>query len=235
VEQEQGEELGRNEVTGSRVVLVWALLFVAALAVAVVPLAARVKKSSRAHDRKGPSTTAQRAEDADVEGFAGEVETARGTRLSVRVARLHAGARQQQFDAQALARRFGLGEGEPFVCEIGARGEVGVEAEALRSIAIRDERGVALTPFPAATQGVLTSTEPADPLATLLAPPAEALRPGFAVSVILWGRAPGKDAVVTGLSDVDVALAPTQLASRDLDAALARIDAPAGTSTGAPK
>jgi hypothetical protein len=235
VEQEQGEELGRLEVTGSRVVLVWALLFVAALAVAIVPLAARVKKSARTQDRSGQAAVPQRAGDGDVAGFAGEVETAHGTRLSVRVARLHAAARQQQVDARALARRFGLGEGEPFVCEISARGEGGIAAEALRSIAIRDEGGTALTPFPVAAKSAITPTEPADPLATLLAPPVEALRPGFAVSVILWGRTPGKDALVSGLCDVDVALAPTQLASRDIDAALARIDGPGAPAAGAPK
>ncbi len=226
-------------MTGSRVVLVWALLFVAALAVAIVPLAARVRKSARTHDRAGrEQALAQRNADADVAGFEGEIETARGTRISVRVAQLHAGERQQKFDANALARRFGLGEGEPFVCEISARGEGGIAAEALRSIAIRDERGLALSPFPPVTtalESAITGTEPADPLATLLAPPAERLSAGFAVSVILWGRAPESGAFVSGLSDVDVALAPTHLASRDLDAALARIDGPSAAGTGAPK
>jgi hypothetical protein len=226
-------------VSGSRVVLVWALLFVAALAVAIVPLAARVKKTGRAHERAGrEQASAQRADDAVVGGFAGEIETARGTRVSVRVARLHAGERQQRFDARALARRFGLGEGEPFVCEISARGEGAIAADALRAIEVRDERGVALTPFPsvaATTKGEIAGTEPSDPLATLLAPPSEELRAGFAVSVILWGRAPGAGAAVSGLDDVDIALAPTHLASRDLDAALARIDGATGVETGAPK
>ena len=224
----------------SRVVVLGSFLAVAAAAAAVVPLWLRERSAARVRDWNRRETTAARDVRSgadDVEALAGEVESAKGVRLTVRLARLHSGERQQRFDATALATRFGLAAGEPFVCEIGARGDGSVAAGALRSIAVEDERGRALVPFPAVTAA---DNEPADPLATLLAPPAGELRAGDAVSVILWGRRPGAGARLSGLAEVEVALAPTHIGSRELDTALARIDAQSASASnvstsGAPK
>jgi hypothetical protein len=218
-------------VRGSRVLVIGAVLACAILAAAIGSYVERshavaAQRDARARGRE-TRERAQRDDASDVAGFTGEIEAARGAHLGVRLARLHAGARQQRFDADALARRFGLGEGEPFVCEITVRGAGVVEAGALRSISVRDDRGLAQAPFPAPSA---SRSEPVDPLSTLLAPPSEALQPGSAVSVILWGREPGSGARLAGLDAGDIVLAPAPLASRDLDAALARIDAraPAG-------
>ena len=225
---------------GSRAVLLGSCLCVALVAAVMVPvwLHARSAARTRAWDRREHAAArAPATGEDDVEAFAGDVEIQKGLRLTLRLAPLHATAGQQRFDAGALAARFGLAAGEPFVLEISARGEGTIAAGALRKIAIEDEHGPALAPFPAAAA---LDNEPADPLATLLAPPAGKLRSGTAVSVILWGRAPAADARVKGLGDVEVALAPTRMGSRELDTALARIDAqnPAQqnpSASGAPK
>jgi hypothetical protein len=205
-------------VSRGRVLALWSVLAAAALAAAVFPMLARDRGIARTRGVERETAPA-----ADVAGHAGESGGVR-----VRVARLHAERARQSFDADALGDHFGLGTGEPFVCEISVRTAVSGESTsiargALRSISIRDERGTALAPF---QPSVPESGDPADPLGALLAPPADAIGAGRAISVILWGRAPAAGARLVGLDAGDIALSPSRLTARELDTALARIDAP---------
>lgn len=218
-----------------RAAVLGSFLAVAGAALALVPLWRHERNEARVRGWNGreaagaPSSTPGQD---DVEALAGDVETANGLRLTVRLTRLHAQVRQQRFDAQALAARLGLEKGEPFVCEIGARGAGSVAGGSLRAVVVDDEQGRALATFPVPS---VADNEPADPLAVLLAPPSIELGGGTAVSVILWGRAPGAGARWSGLGGSEVALAPTHIGSRELDTALARIDAQSVSAPGAPK
>jgi hypothetical protein len=208
-------------VRAPRILFLWSVLAVAALVAALCPMLARSHTGAgrSANVRGGAVAGRDRPGADDVAGLAGELEPAH---LRVRLARLHSDPARQRFDALALGRHFGLGTGEPFLCELASSGVV-VPGGALRAISVRDDRGVALAPFQpsAASPG-----EPADPLATLLSPPPDALSGGRAVSVILWGREPGSGARLSGLEAGEVALAPARMTVRELDTALARIDAP---------
>jgi hypothetical protein len=128
----------------------------------------------------------------------------------------------------------------------------------LRAVEVRDEQGIALRSLPIAVTAP-SERAPADPLATLLGPPGEALRAGFETDLVLWGRAPGANARVEGLGPASesqraalsacfdaqstVALAPQAIRRAELGGPLARLDrapAPAGknadseASSGAP-
>jgi hypothetical protein len=201
-------------VRRTRVLVTWSALAVAGILGATWPMLACEHGGART-----PRATRESTPAADVAGLAGE----RGG-VRVRLARLHADPARQRFDAAALGRRFGLGTGEPFVCEISLSGAVTIPRGALRSIAIHDERGPALAPFQPSTP---KTDEPADPLAALLSPPPDAVASGRAISVILWGREPGDGARLAGLDAGEIALAPARMTARELDTALARIDAPA--------
>ena len=86
----------------------------------------------------------------------------------------------------------------------------------LTALAVHDAAGPALAPI---APGTLAGTRP-DPVAVLFMPPSDPLLPGNAVSLILWGRAPGSDARLVDASSAPegTALAETGLAA----AALAR-------------
>jgi hypothetical protein len=211
-------------VRRGRVLFLWSVLAAAALAAAVFPMLARERGALRTKSgaSSGARVTAPAADviapGADVAGLAGESAGVR-----VRLARLHAERARQRFDAGALGRHFGLGTGEPFVCEITASGTASIPRGALRSISVRDERGAALAPFqPSAPK----ADEPADPLAALLSPPPDAIGAGRAISVVLWGREPAGGARLVGLDVGEIALAPARMTARELDTALARVDAP---------
>lgn len=189
-----------------------------------------------------------RAETDVVPGHAGEFALADGTRFLVRIARLHDESERQRFDSNALARRFQLGEGEPFQCIVTLRAAPDLRAAIeprsasatanataragihLAGARIEDERGVALRALNAPESR--TSLDLVDPLATLIAPPSEPLCSECSVSLLMWGREPSARAhfVVADLPDVEIAA--VELPTRDLGHALARIDGDA-PSTGA--
>lgn len=180
------------------------------------------------HARERRAPVPVRAETAEVLGLAGEGVVAGGGRLSVRIVRLHHDSERQRFDAQALRKRFGLAEGEPFQCILTLRGAddrtTTGHGIVLANARVEDEQGLALgvfdTPLPGSTSA------PADPLATLVSPPSESLQEESSVSILMWGREPAAHPrlVVTGVPDIEVSA--TRLSTRDLETALARIDSP---------
>jgi hypothetical protein len=204
-------------------------------------LALRIGLGRVARGPERPERPAQRGAHA-VEGRAGALELPAGGRIVARLARLHGGedaaARERQaFDARALGARLALEEGEPFRLQLewraGLTREAGgvdtpaAPALALGDLAVRDARGTALVALasPSSRPG-----EPSDPLAVLLAPPHEALRPGESVELVVWGREPGEGAaVVAALLDagepetLEIALGSRALVARG-EAELARVE-----------
>lgn len=186
---------------------------------------------------------------SEVAGHAGLLAFPDGSRLSARLARLHAAPAErerQRFDAEVLRARLGLEEGEPFRLALSWRAEHAPSDPAapdpaareregapsplelvLAELVVRDGEGEALRvlapPAPSA-EGA------ADPLAVLLAPPREALRPGESIELVLWGREPGPGARVeasvlqTGAErGCALELAPRALMARS-EAELARVE-----------
>jgi hypothetical protein len=154
--------------------------------------------------------------DEAVSAWTGELEGADGGWLVATLAPVHADARRQAFEARALRRELGLGSGEPWrlsvrwerapgpadtrpaVQEVGdAPARTEAAGIALGPVSVRDDQGAALESLPPVGQPV--DGEPFQPLRTLVAPPAGALRPGEAADWILWGRAPGAGARLVGL------------------------------------
>ena len=164
----------------------------------------------------------------EVTGLAGEIALGNGARLSVRIARLHSERGRQRFDAESLKRRFGLGESEPFACELRyfegqvAEGAAATAAIELSNVHLVDAQGTALAPLAAPTAAAENAI--ADPLATLLAPPAVALAPGQSVCLVLWGREPSKDARLVLGTAPEIALSLAALRRADIDSSLARIE-----------
>ncbi len=148
--------------------------------------------------------------DETVAAFSGELEGAGGW-LSATLAPLHAEPARQAFESSALARRLGLGPGEPWRLRVrwqrrrepGASRPAGDRPErdspagiALGAVEVLDSEGAALRSFvppPAPGNG------PARPLETLLAPPAGALHPGAVADWVLWGRTPAGEVRLSGL------------------------------------
>ena len=133
-----------------------------------------------------------------VEGWGAALDLGAGRgRLSVRLWPLHSEPEVQAFDAAALARRFELTAGEPWLAELSwsrpvqAGAEQRAEREQLEAgqLAVRDGRGLVLAPLLSSSEPVAEDA-PADPLRVLLAPPLEGLGPEQSLSVLLWGRAP---------------------------------------------
>jgi hypothetical protein len=183
------------------------------------------------------------------------VRGADGSRLTARLAPLHAGAERQAFEAGSLARRLSLPPGEPWRLTLSwdlpdpratppARDpEDGEPAGVgLGSVEVHDPSGTALRSIPDRS-----GTVP-DPLRTLLRPPAGALRQGEEVEWVLWGRAPvapsatGAEVVLVGLLPPGgpeaeafeeatglrgpLALSPEPVRRRDLWLPMARLDRP---------
>ena len=154
-----------------------------------------------------------------------------GTVIEVELTRLHAESEQQAFDSAALARRLEFGPGEPWQLQIartlapnsGKASAVHWEGAAL---SIVDDRGPCALPPRAAARAENSSSVPADPLRTLLAPGAGTLAAGASTRVFLWGRAAESGARLTGLFPEALALASESLARRELGSALARLPAP---------
>lgn len=190
-------------------------LLVASTAVAIALAWVQAARFGSESARR-PSTPA-REERETVPGFTGEVSLGDGRVLHARIARLHADPARQAFDAAALARRFGLGKGEPFHCLLELAGPAGPDrAEGFEPCALRvlDHGGEALTALPATR--TTAGGAPADPLATLVAPPARALAPGEATTLLLWGREPGEHARIESCRAPAVPLVGASVPVRDL-------------------
>lgn len=147
-----------------------------------------------------PDATQER----DVEGWVGRGEPAPGLFLSARLVPLHEDAARQTFDREKLAGRLGLGPGEPWrlVLELvaPAPGTTHTTSLELNAVAVEDAAGARLGPLfqdpPRPEQG-----EVVDPLRALLALPAQSLHAGHAVTLVMWGAAPGAGARLVGLGE----------------------------------
>ena len=184
--------------------------------------------------------------DATVAGLEGSWDAGSGARLHVRVVPLHADAGRQEFERDALAQRLAPGPGAPWLLVLrweepasgdGSGAGVALEATKLPLAALEVRAvggGAGLVPI--ATAAGAPDGDLHDPLAVLLAPPDEPLRPGQSVEVVLWGEGgvevlaslwfrlkPGGMAVgpVRGIP-----LAPAELPRADLPRYLARLDRP---------
>lgn len=166
------------------------------------------------------------AQEREVEGWVGSGELAPGLLLSARLVPLHDEAQRQSFDREVLAQRLGLGPGEPWrlVLELvapaaGAADETSLE---LTAAAVEDSAGARLEPVladrPSAVQG-----EVVDPLRALLALPGQSLHAGQAVTLVLWGAAPGAGARLLGFGE-PIDLQARRVRVDVLPATLARLE-----------
>jgi hypothetical protein len=139
----------------------------------------------RPEGRFEPSRPPERVDlEATQEVLGGELDLG-GAQLVFWLAPWEPDAERQAFQAQALRARYGLSEGEPWRLRLEWRGGAdSAQRLDVASIAIEDTAGPALAP--------LRLSSDLDPLATLLAPPAQALSPGRALDLCLWGRTPGE-------------------------------------------
>jgi hypothetical protein len=170
-----------------------------------------------------------------VPAASGELLLADGRKLSVRIARLHAEAARQSFDAAALRERFALPAGEPFQCVVELQaGPNPADTDRgfdLKDARVEDERGVALTSFPPARAA--RGTGIVDPLAALAAPPATLLNAENRVSLLMWGRTPGAGARFASCCERPLSLVASDVPSREIQTTLARARA-ASASTAEP-
>jgi len=189
----------------------------------------------RADDPGMPTRPPARTDpDSTHEVLGGELEIA-GAQLAFWLAPWEPDPLRQAFQARALRTRYGLDAGEPWRLRLEWRAAQPAAATAASSIdtsllAIEDERGRALEP--------LRLERPMDPLAALLAPPAQSLTPGSALDLCLWGRAPAAQARLVGPASVEGAL-DVQLAARPLRLGdrvgpMARLDPAAAATLHAP-
>lgn len=164
--------------------------------------------------------------------------TGAGGVVSFWLAPSQADAERQAFHAQALRKRYGLGNGEPWRLRLEwtagtPNGPVGGVNSGARIDAsklwIESEGGARLSPLSIASD--------MDPLATLLAPPAQPLAPGLGVDVTLWGVAPRGEVALRGLGSADepgsgegVVLRPRPLRVAELAGPMARLDLPTPAS-----
>jgi len=199
------------------------VLILPLLTLILVVLWSRHWRQSPIGERPQPPAVAQERE---VGGWVGRGEPAPGLSLSVRLVPLHDDAARQSFDREHLATRLGLGPGEPWrlVLELGrvAQEVTDVPALDLTAVGVLDDSGARLGPvfaaLPAPAPGAIV-----DPLRALLALPAETLQAGHALTIVLWGAAPGSGARLVGLGE------PLDLQARRvrlgvLPATLARLD-----------
>jgi len=176
------------------------LLVIPLLTVMLGALWARHGKSYPAGRRPTPPPAA--AASSGVGGWAGTATLPGGGRLVARLAPLHADPARQAFDAAALARELGLGEGAPWRLVLalhpdpagtGGRTVTGVS---LADVRIADDEGPALRSLAAP---VPSPSGVVDPVAAVMAPPTEPLESGREVSLFLWGRPPGTTVHALGL------------------------------------
>lgn len=157
-----------------------------------------------------------------VEGWVGELPLGAGARLVARLVPLHGEAERQEFDREALAARLGRSDGEPWQLELRYSGTPERDASLLLpGLSVKDRAGVLLAPVVEAAPAP-GDDAPADPLRSLLAPPAE-LAPGTGLTIVLWGRPPGEGArLLLGLHEVD--LRAERMASDSIPRTLARLE-----------
>lgn len=166
-----------------------------------------------------------------VPGWVGEADLG-GRRLTAQLSPLYEEPARVAFEREALEARLHLPEGRPwrlFVALAAGDGSAATPVEwSLHGLVVRHAGGtiapvVAEAPEPA-------PDAVADPLQSLLAPPAEGLRPGREVTLVLWGPAPEPGATLTLEHDPQVvgepavALAPQSLAAATVTRTLARLD-----------
>ena len=186
---------------------------------------------SRPPTRNAPPAAADL--DVAVAAWTGESALARGGRLTAQLTPLHADRDHQAFEANALRRRLGLQEGEPWRLRLrweaaaaagGSSGAVGTDLErgplaalALEGFELVDEQGVAARTLARPAAG----DRPVDPVATLLAPPGGSLAPGEAVDAVLWGRAAAGGARLLG-GEAQIELMPTSVPRSELERPITR-------------
>jgi len=180
-------------------------------------------RQSSTGERPAPPAVAQERE---VAGWVGSGELAPGLFLSARLVPLHDEAPRQTFDREVLADRLGLGPGEPWrlVLELVAPGPGTTDASSLDLIAaaVKDSAGVRLGPvFPHELSP--SAGEIVDPLRALLGLPASGLEVGHAVTLVLWGEAPGPGARLVGFGE-PIDLQARRVRVDVLPATLARLD-----------
>lgn len=202
----------------------------AVLALPLVALAGRCALAERDEDARNRPAIARPGAADTAMALEGGVDLPGLGHLTARLVRLHADARRQAFDAEALRRRFAIDSGEPFLLRLDllAAAQPDESAGPLdpRGLRVVDERGVALT-----TPALLVG-EDLDPLAALLQSP-RAIAPGESASLVLFGREPGAGARVALASGAELVLAPASVLDGGTDVPIARIDArtPAAETT----
>lgn len=151
-------------------------------------------RASRQEEQQQLAAPPPRDQERPVAGWSGQADLEDGTLLVASLAPLHAGAREQAFDAATLAARYDLAPGQPWRLDLrrsrAAGGEL-TEQEPLALGALElgaGSAGLTTLPAPRPSEGM-----PVDPVAILLAPPVEPLPAGREISVVLWGQAPGSD------------------------------------------
>jgi hypothetical protein len=146
---------------------------------------------------------------------------------------------RQAFQAQALRKRYALPEGEPWRLRLEWRRPADRQIAAAEApgldvsrLAVVDGDGVALAPLMLARE--------LDPLATLLAPPAQPLTIGTSLDLFLWGREPRAGARLSGLAgdshgsaSLEVNLTSRPLRMGDLVGPMARLEPPAAGANAA--
>lgn len=163
-----------------------------------------------------------------------------GARLFASLRPLQSLPERQAFDAAVLRKRFGFEDGEPWRLELRyrePREEAKLQPLAVRNfseITIFDELGPALVPLasdPAldAAEGVVQNVV-ADPLRVLCSTPDIPLRPGYELTLFLWGRRPEGSLRLEGLAGgpfdatPTMNLIPRSLPAQPLHESLAKLE-----------
>jgi hypothetical protein len=159
-----------------------------------------------------PARTTHADEELRTAVWAAQVPLADGSRLDVRVSRLQADEQRQAFDREALARRFGLGTGEAWRCEVARRGGRESKSPVTDGDANEATTWPALCVVTAAAPHVIDREGPAtraleftpdvagDPLLVLFRPPDGEIAQGTSLQFVQWGRLPGAGAELVGLA-----------------------------------
>ena len=199
------------------------LLFLPSAALLAFALSQRGRGPAAPSPSIAPTAPERAGQDGEVLGWDGTVELAGGVILSARLERLHPVPERQTFDVEALRARFpdaAAAGGEPWRLVLSAAGEGGVAIDALAALGVGELR------FLSSAAGGVKASEPSDPLASLLTPPAGALRAGETVSLVLWGASP-EGPVVVNLpgGESELRLVPSVREGSPATSSVAAIDA----------
>lgn len=184
-----------------------------------------------------PARTTHADEEMRTAVWTAEVPLADGSRVVVRVSPLQFDEERQAFDREALARRFELGTGEAWRCEIAHRGGLDTSPlptgapptapEGASSAQAHDVLTIA-APHVVDREGRATHaldhapTAADDPLLVLFRPPDGVLARGTTLQFVQWGRRPGPGAELVGLSVDDE---PVRIALSESEEGGARLPA----------